>query len=1100
MNTRLTKHSHIQILLVFMVLALFSILSPSAHAQAIHRTTLTVKPGAALVLGHPVNASSLFTLQPANFPLEEGALWCIGDLPSNVIVTGLPPQSVGPNPSINTCTLLFGHISGSPDNVYNNFPWTNVTFTATTTDNVEFEGGPLDIRLDSDSGDTIFFNLAVCTAPCISLDLVDAAFGFGFGVGGVTSASSSALAWAGQSRIGVAADGVARLLVRATTTSAGQVTFSIPAGPQGAGDQGFLTDPKGTAINNVNVPTIAVGGKYEAFAVYQAPLDYAVSASDNSSSRTVTLSAVFTPSAGGQVSLTQDIVVVRPPVVLVHGLWSSYVDAWETVVPGNTTSFKAGLLSAIAGLNIQAADYTPTNAASFTVNYTTPGNAIASALFTLHSAGYAAAQADVIGHSMGGLLSRIWTEETTSYSAKFYRTDQNYFNGNVHKLITINSPHLGAFRADELLPFTTTDSLLAQAMLKAKKSITGGAVRDLATHSPAISNLNAAASGAPASVIAGNNGNDSCIKAALTILDWFGDPLGASTMPNDAIVDVSSQAPGSPSLPEVPFVTFPYCHTNITSSSVAVAQAVILLNSSASDITSFRPFPPNIVVARSSNVIAPRKIPAVAQTSSFAIISPVSGTIVAPGDQVSVVTQASNGFTPVSILIVTSDTAVSIASPSTSVPITIPATAAGPLTIMAVGQDSGGSFQSAQVTVQVAPSATLNSIAVTPSFIQLSSQETAQLAVIGYYSDNVARDITGLATTTYQLSQFSSATVATVDQNGVVTGVGPGTTYVLVSNSSQSTAVQIDSEGTGAGAPNTHDLNGDGKSDIIWTDGNGDVAFWLMNGATLFSSGSIGGIPSAWSIVGQRDFDGDGMTDLLWRDTSGNTAIWFMNGATILSAVSVGAIPTSWSVVGTGDFNGDGLGDILWRDSSGNLAVWLMNGATISSGAGLGNVLTNWNVVGTGDFDGDGKTDLLWQDNLGNTSIWFMNGTTIGSTGGLGNIPANWSVVGTGDFNSDGKADIVWRDAVGDTSIWLMQGATVWWSGGLGNIPTTWSIALLGDFDGDGASDLLWRDSLGNTAIWFMTGTALVPGTSIASTAGLGNVPTNWTVQSANAE
>jgi hypothetical protein len=43
-------------------------------------------------------------------------------------------------------------------------------------------------------------------------------------------------------------------------------------------------------------------------------------------------------------------------------------------------------------------------------------------------------------------------------------------------------------------------------------------------------------------------------------------------------------------------------------------------------------------------------------------------------------------------------------------------------------------------------------------------------------------------------------------------------------------------------------------------------------------------------------------------------------------------------------------------------------------------------------------------------------------------------------------------------------------------------------------SDLLWRDGSGNTAMWFMNGTM------IASTAAVGNIPTNWTVQSVSAE
>jgi hypothetical protein len=294
--------------------------------------------------------------------------------------------------------------------------------------------------------------------------------------------------------------------------------------------------------------------------------------------------------------------------------------------------------------------------------------------------------------------------------------------------------------------------------------------------------------------------------------------------------------------------------------------------------------------------------------------------------------------------------------------------------------------------------------------------------------------------------------------------------------------------------PATHDFNGDGYSDIAWLDGNGDVAFWLMNGAAISSSGGVSGLPSTWSIVGQRDFNGDGMADLLWHDTSGNTAIWFMNGVTVSSTTGVGNIPTAWSVIGTGDFNGDGFGDIIWRDTSGNVAVWLMNGGTISSSAGLGNVPLAWNIVGTGDYNGDGKADILWRDTSGNIAIWFMNGVTIASSAAVGNLATTWSVVGTGDFNADGKSDIVWRDTAGDTAIWLMNGAAVSSGGGLGNPGSTWSIVQTGDYNSDGMSDLLWRDTSGNTFMWFMNGAA------VSSAAFVGNIPTNWTVQSVNAE
>jgi FG-GAP-like repeat len=292
-----------------------------------------------------------------------------------------------------------------------------------------------------------------------------------------------------------------------------------------------------------------------------------------------------------------------------------------------------------------------------------------------------------------------------------------------------------------------------------------------------------------------------------------------------------------------------------------------------------------------------------------------------------------------------------------------------------------------------------------------------------------------------------------------------------------------------------HDLNEDGRSDIVWYDsGSGNLAAWLMNGNQILQSAAIGAVPNVWSLVGQRDFNGDGMADLLWRDSSGDLAIWLMNGSQVLQSAGVGNIPTVWSVAGIGDFNGDGKGDILWQDTSGNLAVWLLNGATVLFSGGLGNVPAIWSVVGVGDFNGDGMSDILWRDSNGNTSIWFMNGTTASSSASVGNIPTNWSVVGTGDFNGDGMSDIVWRDNLGNTSIWLMNGAAVSSAGGLGNVPTSWSIAETGDYNADGMTDLLWRDNLGNTSIWFMTGT------TIASTGAVGNIPTNWIVQSTNAD
>ena len=207
-----------------------------------------------------------------------------------------------------------------------------------------------------------------------------------------------------------------------------------------------------------------------------------------------------------------------------------------------------------------------------------------------------------------------------------------------------------------------------------------------------------------------------------------------------------------------------------------------------------------------------------------------------------------------------------------------------------------------------------------------------------------------------------------------------------------------------------HDLNNDGKADVLWRNNAGDISAWLLNGLTVTNNSFISNIPGGWSIAGTGDFDGDGKADILWRNTTGDVAIWRMDGVTVSSFATIGNLQTSWSIAGVADFNADGKADILWRNSTGDVAAWLMNGFTVTnSNTFIANKPASWVVAGTGDFDGDGKGDVLWRDVSGDVAIWIMDGTTVTSNTTLASIWPGWAIAGIADFSRNGRRTLLWR-------------------------------------------------------------------------------------------
>ena len=278
-----------------------------------------------------------------------------------------------------------------------------------------------------------------------------------------------------------------------------------------------------------------------------------------------------------------------------------------------------------------------------------------------------------------------------------------------------------------------------------------------------------------------------------------------------------------------------------------------------------------------------------------------------------------------------------------------------------------------------------------------------------------------------------------------------------------------------------NDFNGDGRSDLLWRNSNGQLSEWLGTATgRLQDNGAVVNqfVPTAWRIQGTADFNGDGRSDVLWRNVNGQLSSWLgsANGALIDNGAVVNQrVTLDWKIADTGDFNGDGRADILWRNDNGRLSQWLgtANGGFSDNFANVNQLVpAAWKIAETGDFNGDGRADVLWRNDSGQLSQWL--GTASGAlidNGAVVNqfVPNAWKIQDAADFNGDGFADVLWRNDNGQLSQWLGSASgRLIDNGAIVNqfVPLDWRISGTGDFNGDGRADILWRNVSGQLSEW----------------------------------
>ncbi|HME07694.1 MAG TPA: hypothetical protein VKG25_11605 [Bryobacteraceae bacterium] len=455
-------------------------------------------------------------------------------------------------------------------------------------------GHPLDADPRTQSSSSV--------SPCITFldpvpDLVNS--------GGTDLVTATAtLAQKGTLITGIATEGAARALVRLYANAAGdRLILTLLSGdtlPVLNGLQQPLGTLKtirpadrnqsGTTVTVTAVDTQVAG--IMAFVTYIPPEDFSRGGFDDTSpSRTVKIQV---RSSSTTNSYTAPLTLWRPPVVLLHGLWGGPDDFQYFAFDPTATSPGSGVSigqfwTQAKGYNdsIVVANALPiydlgilaTNAKLNDMGFTTTApfvlEKIRETVNTFRAQRQAAGtQADIVGHSMGGLVARA------AVNLPGYPDAYTFSKGAIHKIVTVGTPHLGSPLAYQLLLPSNqcTRSVIGAAGRLAFQTAqyqgqtASGAVGNLVVSSQALTDLASGGSGltiraaflagatsisnlytldsasVPRLLRAGIGCPNDPLPQSFTSARWNSDLFGTAAIPvgvaNDGVVSVTSQFNG----------------------------------------------------------------------------------------------------------------------------------------------------------------------------------------------------------------------------------------------------------------------------------------------------------------------------------------------------------------------------------------------------------------------------------------------------------------------------------------------------------------------------------------------------------------------------
>jgi hypothetical protein len=265
----------------------------------------------------------------------------------------------------------------------------------------------------------------------------------------------------GRPVVGVAADGVAQLVVRIPACKVGEniivTVLDDSHNPSDSPDNDGGISMPGQIVFQPSVIATAEGTDSQPIGViaYRSPIDFSRDGHPNDTSALARyIFLQITLDSLPNQPIIQQVKIVRAPVAMVHGIWGDDSTWNEFGALKNDNRFFTSIASYAELITIidsdpQYADLSSVTTSSLGFNFNAPTvlSELYNSIATFAKAKQVASvQADIIAHSMGGNIVRILPLLGLSFFSP-----PTYSSGVIHKLISLDTPHFGTPLAGQLL-------------------------------------------------------------------------------------------------------------------------------------------------------------------------------------------------------------------------------------------------------------------------------------------------------------------------------------------------------------------------------------------------------------------------------------------------------------------------------------------------------------------------------------------------------------------------------------------------------------------------------------------------------------------------